>query len=211
MAPVKAGHVRLVAVNDDLQVEVRLDDQAPKMTGGYGGLARVERRYRLPIVEWTGNDVYAMSIGLLFDGWLDRRPVDDDINVLEQMARAPGGESEPPIVRAIGPLPRSQRVRWRIEQIDFGDPVIWQGRRRLRQQATVTLIQHEADERLRRLKRPKPRTVRVQQGGQSAEWVAHNHLGSGKRWKEIKRLNPKKVKGPKQKIKGGTVLRIPPR
>jgi hypothetical protein len=100
-------------------------------------------------------------------------------------------------------------VKWRIESLEFGDS-LWSGNRRLRQQVTVTLVQHEADERLQRLKPPKARTYRVPAGGRSAASIAEDRLGSEKRWKDIDKLNPKKVKGPKQKIRAGTVLRLPP-
>jgi hypothetical protein len=202
------GHVLLESVDGALSVEVRMDDQPPKMTGGYGGLERIERRYRLPIVEWARGEAYAMTFGLLFDGYRDRRPVDADVNVLEQMARAPGGEGEPPIITADGPLPRSKRVKWRIEQLEFGDS-IWTGRSRLRQQVTVTLVQHEADERLAKLKRPKAQTRRytVPKGGRTLQRIAQEKLGDDKRWREIRKLNPKKAKA--KKVPGGTVLRLP--
>jgi hypothetical protein len=206
---VKSGHVRFASIDGDLAVEVMLDEQPPTMVGGYGGLQRIERRYDIPIIEWVGNDAYAMSIAVVFDGYRDRRPVDAEINALEQMARAPGARREPPIITANGPLPRSKRVKWRIESLEFGDS-LWSGNRRLRQQVTVTLVQHEADERLQRLKPPKARTYRVPAGGRSAASIAEDRLGSEKRWKDIDKLNPKKVKGPKQKIRAGTVLRLPP-
>jgi nucleoid-associated protein YgaU len=206
---VKSGHVRFASIDGDLAVEVMLDEQPPTMVGGYGGLQRVERRYDIPIIEWVGNDAYAMSIAVVFDGYRDRRPIDAEVNALEQMARAPGARREPPTITANGPLPRSRRVKWRIENLEFGDS-LWSGRSRLRQQVTVTLVQHETDERLARLKRPKSKTrnYRVPKGGLSLQRIAQRQLGDDKRWKEIRELNPKKTRTPK-KIPGGTVLRLP--
>jgi hypothetical protein len=209
--PPPAGHVRLYTADGDLSVTARLDDEPPKMTAGYGGWERLERRYRLPILEWQRGDLYGMSVGLKLDGFRDDRSVEREIAIVEQMARTPGGEDPPPILYADGPLPRSKRVRWVIESLEWGESS-WKGQVRVRQQVSVLLAQFEEDEKLRMFRPKRGAAVNwytVKEGGQSLERIAADRLKSAKRWREIRDLNPWATHMHPKKIPGGTKLRMP--
>jgi hypothetical protein len=205
------GRVRLYTSDGELTMTARLDEQPPKMTAGYGGWERLDRRYKLPILEWQKGDLYGMSFGLLFDGHQAGRSIEDRVALLEQMARTPGGEDPPTVIHADGPLPRSARVTWVIESLEWGESM-WVGQVRTRQQVTVMLAQFEDDEKLRLLRKPKRKKHRaytVKQGGQTLERIAADKLGSAKKWKAIRDLNPRKTRMHPKKIPGGTELKLP--
>jgi hypothetical protein len=205
-----AGHVRLYAEDGSATLIAELDEQIPKITDGYGGFEDTQVPKRKALSDWVGSNPYRMTFGLMLDGWASNTSVEPLIAQLERLARDPGGDRPPPILRAEGPLPRSTNVRWHVESLEWGDVSLRRrgDQVRVRQQVTVGLVQHSDDDRIRLLRKPQGRVQKryLWRKGDKLTKIAYWWLGSSKRWREIAKLNH--VSDSRQ-IKPGTWIKLP--
>lgn len=136
-------------------VVVLLDETPANVTGGYGGWVVVSRMRRVGLTQWQGKDPLRMSIPILFDGMRDRSGVELDISRLSRMALPPKAGGEPPTVRVSGSaVPSPGPTVWVIESIQWGTAKVIYGltsvgvSARLRQDAVVSLLEYQADDRV---------------------------------------------------------------
>ena len=160
-----------------------LGPEGARMTEGGGGWDVVPVRRSVGITEWAGRPNYAMSLDLLFDGWMQHpirpslpasfigrpwlppgRPeyspgvglwLEGAIKNLEALS-VPGRDmTTPPSLRIYGAIAHPD-VRWVIQNLEWGDSIrdIVTGRR-MRQQVTVSLIEYHQPTELQKLPRGK--------------------------------------------------------
>lgn len=157
------GRVKFSAVEINKSFICWLGNDGTKPTGGYGGWDIVNRPRRLSLTQWNGRDPISMEVHLLFDGYANNDPIEDDCKKLEDMAFN-NGFDPPPIVNITGDTVQHQGLDWVITNITWGDKI---NRRldgqRLRQEATVSIIRYVATDKVQltaaqraRFKTPKP-------------------------------------------------------
>lgn len=225
----RVGFIIFASWDPPYEVECLLGDGAGNPIGGFGGWAKVKRDRRRSLTEWQGNDPLEIAIPILFDNWAEGTSVENEIKQLEKLAGLGNDDTdgpEPPLIvfNTGGVISHdyhdSKDHEWVISEIDFGDCVKNQFGNRVRQIATVTVLQYIDDDVLSRLspskKRKKQKKGKIKKGtersgarqktfivkftGQSLVAIAKDELGDGKRWHEIAKLNG--IRDPKGTAKG---------
>lgn len=125
---------------------------APKIDSGFAKYSVIDRPKKTGSVQYEGLDPIRMSLPVLFDGWIQRTPVEDDIQNMIRMQREVTGsnqDSQPPDVRVnqgtAGGIPIKDTI-WKIESIDWGDVQIWDFQTRgvlvrFRQDAVIHMLE----------------------------------------------------------------------
>jgi len=127
------------------RIAAHCTEQAPTLTGGFGGWERIARPRRVALTDWQGVEPFTMTISLRFDGWAAQQSIEPALTALLDMAVDRGSRSGPPTVYAAGSLPL-RGVGWVIDSLEFGDS-LWSPRRvRLRQDVTITLLERVASD-----------------------------------------------------------------
>lgn len=207
-------YVTLEAKNPDIKVTALLGKEAPTVTEGYGGWEVVPRPKSPPVTLWKGGNAFRMRLPLLLDGWIAGKSVEQQRENLEQLGREAHGGNAPPVVNVHipGGVPRSSRVDWVIEDIDWQEEL----RRdsdglRVRIWAMVTLLEYIDPDNITILKRSrntKKYTIYVTKTGDTLKKIATKKLKKASRWREIAKLNH--LRDPNKVIKKGTKIKIPP-
>lgn len=130
----------------------------PDVSSGYGGWEEVERPRRTTVTTWKSQPARRMALSVLIDNWLDStaggpHSVESAIRQLERLALPrPGGQ--PPVVRvsAAGGVipPFYEALGWVIDAISWGDGLANADWNRVRQAATVTLLEYVSDDLLQK-------------------------------------------------------------
>jgi hypothetical protein len=218
------GQIEFVSNPPRLHLVAWLGQEPPTVTGGYGGWEKIARPRRLAITRWSGREPYQMSVPIVIDGFAENESIEVEISRLERMALPhpnPGGE--PPLIKINGPVPHDDLI-WVIDSILWASS--WRRRRdghRIRQEATVNLIDYVAEDVLGKKNaaaRARERAVRgeaknvagyrtyVVKKGDTLPRIAAKQLGDANRWREIARIN--NIRDPYH-LKVGTRLKIPAR
>jgi len=182
---------------------------------GYGGWTVIGRNRRRGLTEWTGNNPLAIEIQFVMDDWKNQLSVEPEMNRLERMAGV-GLDDEPPIVHwdanSMHDYREASHVDWVIESLEW-DTIFSRNDdgETSRASGTITLRQHIGDEFLstfhKHRKKSRHSTHKVKKG-ESLMDIAKKELGNANRWPEITRLNPGKVRDPRNP-KDGLVLQMP--
>src|SRR5436190_7451711 len=118
----------------------------PKITDGFSGWEIIERPHRVGLTNYKGRNPFSMQINLMLDGYVNRISQEHDLRKLTWMALPPQGERIPSPVIVMGSLPFPSGGLWVIQNIDYGDNVIWEEIQgvssRLRQDLTLTIMQY---------------------------------------------------------------------
>jgi len=187
----------------------------PKLTDGFGGWEVQDRPKLVGATLWKGKSPLAMDIPVIFDGWVDLEPVEDDITRITHMAWPPKPHAEPPKVKVGGGTP-GDTYTWVISDITWGDEQIWAWYRgsmvRYRQDAVIKLLQHVD---IAKVKAMRPMVAgagathvkfyRVKKGDTLPK-IAVKVYGDRSKWKNIAKAN--KIRDG-QKLVVGRQLRIP--
>jgi LysM repeat protein len=191
-------------------VTMRRGDGAPKMTAGGGGWETVDRPRRTGFTEWVGGAPYEMDIPVLFDGWASGRSQEAAISMLNQMKMSPGPWLPPPTVKITGLVP-VKGATWVIQNIEWGDSVIWQtdgdGGYRVRQDAVVQLLQFIAEDRLTIRKQSPPIKLHIVRKGETLAGISKREYGSTKYVAMLKKAN--NIRDPNH-LKQKSTVKLPP-
>jgi LysM domain len=209
---VRRGIVRLHCLNPPLAMEVRLGQDLPQLTGGFGGWETTQRPRAVGMTTWQGVPPFELSVQILLGGahLLNEAPSQEDrIRNLINVAR--GTRDHVPGIVYIDGIPGLPADRWVISGIEWGDAVRNRQMERIRQMATITFLEYQPPEyetlRKGSLAKAKPRTVRytVKKGDTPAK-IAKHRRGD---WKDIREVNRKGViKKANQQPRKGTPFHV---
>lgn len=146
-SPPPIGYVTITCDDPALSLKVRLGPDRPDVSAGYGGWNEVARPRRSTVTSWTGQPARRMALSILFSDFRRSRSIEDDIRSLERMA-LPRAGGQPPTVKLAargGHIPY-QRLRWVIDGLEWGDAIMNASGNRVRQAATLTLLQYVSDD-----------------------------------------------------------------
>lgn len=125
-----------------LQLRLIGDDQ---LSGGVGGWADLPRPRRRAGIEWTGTPAFTYVLPLQLDGitpYTDLE-VESHCTQLLDWGQPSPSSTEPAVLTVTGPLKAPATVRWVLENIEWG-PCLRNGKgRRVQQNVTLTLKQHQ--------------------------------------------------------------------
>ena len=141
------GRVAFATAQPRLLVVCKLGAESATPGGGVGGWQSLELPGRADGIEWGSTPGRTLSIPILLDGLAERRSVEQEIEMLYLMGRPPVGAprgATPPVVRVGGMVPGTER-EWVIANIDEGAE-LWDGRVRIRINATVSLLEYAPPE-----------------------------------------------------------------
>jgi hypothetical protein len=141
------GFVTLICSSPEVTLKLRLSEERPTVTAGYGGWEEVERPRRVGVVTWKGSPVRRLTLGVIFYHPNNGTLVENEISRLESLARPREGGTPPSIrIDAPGRHVPLQAVTWVIDAIDWGDADMNPGGNRTKQHATVSLIEYLSDQ-----------------------------------------------------------------
>lgn len=178
----------------------------------------ITRPQRVGLINFAGYTPLTLEIPVLFDNLNTNKTIEPQLKSLSSMARV-AGES-PPVVKVSAPNVTGQLVpysgtKWVINAIAWGDAVRNSTGNRVRQAATVTLLQYIADPRLKELsvakrlkdnKTKKPHTSHVVKQGETLLTISQMEYGTTDRWRDIATAND--IYDPRR-LKVGKRLKLP--
>jgi len=145
--PPPVGWITIRCQDPPTLLTVRLGEDRPDVSAGYGGWDEIERPRRVSIVTWTGSPVRRMSVALLFDNWSAGTSIEGDLARLDALARPRIGGAPPTVTldAAGGHLPY-KGLTWAIDGIEWGDALMNIHGNRTRQAVTLTLVEFVSDQ-----------------------------------------------------------------
>lgn len=204
------GHVRLTCEHPATDLLLLLGADAPKITAGTGGWEVTGRPRQVGMTTWAGVEPFQLTLAVMLDGLRANRSVEKTLRKLVAVAR--GDDDGPPGVLALeGIAQPSHEVRWVVEAVEFGDPILSVHGNRLRQPLTLTLREYVDPSYLPIRKhalegaKGKTKVVRSLKGDTPAKLARRHHVA----WTDLRRLNAKLVRKANQALKVGTKLRCP--
>jgi hypothetical protein len=145
--PPPVGWITIRCQSPPTLLTVRLGEDRPDVSAGYGGWDEIERPRRVSIVTWTGSPVRRMSVALLFDNWAEGTSIEADLARLDALARPRIGGAPPTVTldAAGGHLPY-KGLTWAIDGIEWGDALMNGHGNRTRQAVTLSLVEYVSDQ-----------------------------------------------------------------
>jgi hypothetical protein len=207
--------IRIVSNVPSIIVEMLLDSDGARITGGYGGWDTIARPRRQALTDWIGRGPFTMTVSAILDGHMDGTRVEGQCHSLERLALPhpnPGGQ--PPVVRLAGAAVPHNDLEYVIENIEWGDTMRDNSGNRTRQHVVVNFLRYVAVDKIQftaaakiRAKTPKVgKTITTKKGDTLAK-IAARELGDSTRVNEIRQLNP----GIRDPNKVPPTVKIPPR
>jgi LysM repeat protein len=184
---------------------VKRGHDAPSFVSGGARWNVVNRPSQMSFTTYEGSDPRRMDVPILFDGLTSDESTDysveDHVGILNHFRFPPEGDplAPPPLVIVEGslPVPAQPDIVWVVEDISFGDDVIWhENDYRLRQDAVVHLLQYIDP---KQLKTKPPATVRSYHvaRGDTLRSISKDQYGTAQYWRLIQKANnirdPKKL------------------
>jgi hypothetical protein len=210
--PVAPGYVRLTCGDPAFALVTLLGEEAPQLSGGFGGWNVIGRPRDVGMTVWDGVEPYQLTLPLMLDAFADNRSQEGIIRRLTAVAR--GDRESPPGVLTVEGLPSLSPPsrHWVIESMEFGDAI----RRvsdmhRTRQQLTLALREYVRPEYLSRRKTTsktssKSIIVIAQKGDTAAKIAKRRRLKS---WTLLRNLNRGLILKANQTIPTGTPVLVP--
>ena len=181
--------VRFRCDDPPTDMTVLLGPERPDVSSGYGGWDEVERPRRTTVTTWKGQPARRFALSILIDNWLDAtsggpHSIEDQIRQLERLALPrPGGQPPTITVTAPGGIipPAYEALQWVIDAISWQDALMNQYGNRVRQGATVTLLEYVSDDLLqRRSPAKKQRAKKNRKTGKTRKKGARNKRAASK-------------------------------
>jgi len=130
----------------------------------------------MTVTTWKGQPARRMSLSILMDNWEEGESIEGDIRRLEALALPrPGGQPPTVHVQAPGGIipPAYEARKWVIDAISWGDALINVHGNRVRQAATVTLLEYVSDALVKVSPAKKRRAKKARKTGSGSKKGAH--------------------------------------
>lgn len=210
-----------------------LGDGAPEISDGYGGWQVIDRARNVGLVQWNGRNPLTIKIPIMFDNFADGTSLEPDIRQLEKMAGAEINMKQPPLVliNSMGVVPHdahdATQNDWVISEIEWGDSDRNEWGNRVRQAATVTVMEYTYDDVIGGIgARPSSKSKKKARGknkrrhyvvhgaNETLVSIAHKELKNSHLWRRIRDVNLNKhrkpiYRDPYKVIPMGTILTMP--
>lgn len=112
------------------------------LSGGHGGWEVLDRPGRVAMTAWAGTPGVSWTLPLSLDGFTAGGSVERDVEVLERWG-LPADDGEPPTLNVQAAVGRGKATaRWVIATIEWGDQIRNDAGERVRQDITLTLLEH---------------------------------------------------------------------
>lgn len=193
-------------------------DGPPVVEAGYGEHEIIARRREVGITSYVGRSPLRITLPLLFDRYTERRTVDPEIRVLEQMHGLDPSLAAPPllIVEGFGvphSYSRAAHLRWRFDgQIQWGDDVRYRGEdgHRSYVPATVTILQVVEPERVRDAAGNARVTYTVPASGspRTLRGIAKRYAQDWRKVRALNTSNRRVPRDPDRAIPAGVKVRV---
>lgn len=200
-----------------LIIPALMQDEDPKISGGYAVWEEIQRRERKSLTDFTGTAPYRLPIPLKFDGFANNESIEPNIRAIEHLGRPEGGHGnvQPPTfnVHIPGGVPRKKTFDWVCENIEWGANARRQSDgQHTRQDFIINALEFVDPDTIDIEKRvPELKTwIYKTKDADTLRKIAKHQLGDAKRWAEIKKLNPK-FRDPNNTITTNTSLKMPPK
>jgi hypothetical protein len=207
-----AGFVHLHCLNPPLDLSLRMGQDLPQITGGYGGWETTQRPRAVGMTTWSGVPPFELSLNLMLGkkDLSDSGSQEQKIRQLTDVAR--GTRDHVPGIVYIDGIAGLPADKWVINNIDFGDAIRRrEDMHRIRQMVTITFLEWQPPEyetlRKGALAKARPKTVvyTVKKGDTPAK-IAKHRRGD---WKDIREVNRKGViKKANQQPRKGTPFHV---
>ena len=186
--------------------------------GGVGGWEEVARPRREAALEYSGTPARTLTVPSLLDGFAGGTSVEQRVNRLESFGRRTATTSEPPILRAAGPIPHGSR-KWVIDDLEWGEESRHKNGNRIQQFVVVTLKEYLSSDVIvtstaKKSGAKKARTALVLASDMPAGLprVAQRKLGAASKWPSIAAINKNRkgrvIRDPRD-VYVGQELRLP--
>jgi len=199
---------------------VCLQGRTPPNIAGVGSTWEVVPRPRMQgTTLWRGRDPIQAVFSIMLDGHGERDAshpygYSQESKIRELVIVARGGSEYKPGIIGIDGIPGLYADEWIIESLDFvNDSQIRRpgDMNRTRQEINLTVREWSPPEfkgiRKNALKKDKPAVVRIKtKKGDTPVKIARRYKT---KWTALKKLNPKKIKKPYQKLKAGIWNLVP--
>lgn len=156
-SPPPVGFVALQSDDPPLTVVARLGPERPDVSSGYGGWTEVARPRRTTVTTWTGQPARRLGLSVLIDNWYAGASVEDQIRALERMALPYEGKSPPTVtINAQGGHVPYTDLTWVVDTLTWGDALMNSHGNRVRQAATLELLEYVSDALIQARSRKSP-------------------------------------------------------
>lgn len=193
---------------------------APVVTAGYAGWAKVARPRKKALTEWVGRDPASITLSFIIDNFDEGAGlyVESQCQILDELAGIEKDDPEPPLlILETDPDPlmphgfrRAAHNRWFIESLSWDAANVRYNNagNRVRATGTIVFTQHVQDDRIRvKVKNPKITTYIVKKGDTLRKIAALPQVyGDSKQWKKIAKANG--IRDP-NKLRVGRRIKIP--
>ena len=198
--------------SNGLTVSVMAGNTSATLTDGFGGWEAVERPMRVAMTRYKGKPLFRQDVPILFNGWPEGKNQEVPIATLIRMSQMPGTHTPPPTVKISGPVERED-LTWVIENISWeSDSVIRDmvggASVRMRQGATVHLLQYVDDKVIVTPARPQVATKVVDAKGKTPKQLSQEHYGTPDFWHYF--FQGTQIMSPRKPIPKGTKVIVPP-
>jgi hypothetical protein len=205
------GYITLKS-SRNLELTVLLGDASPVLSDGVSTWETITRPKREAITRYSGLNPLQQTIVVLFDGWANNESQESRINKLVTMG------SQEHTITLKGDQALRKDLDWVISGIAWDSQnTIWKnigGKLvRVRQSATITLLEFVADKIIKTPAAPKTKKDKVpikkkgQPKGLTVKQIAQVEFGDPDKWRLVISENPILLgDGPRTLVPAGTLL-----
>lgn len=214
MPTVDPRYMVMFTASNGLTLSVMAAETSSALTQGFGGWEEVERPKRVSMTRFKGKPLFKQDVPVLFDGWPDGGNQEVAISKLIRMSQQAGVNAPPPTIRISGPVQRKD-LTWVIENITWDTEnvireMVHGASVRMRQGATVHLMQYVDDKVLVTPAKPKVATKVVDAKGKTPKQLSQEMYGSPDFWQMFQDATGK-IFNPRKPIPKGTKVVVPPK
>jgi hypothetical protein len=191
---------------------VKLGKGAPVVTAGLGGYVEVPRPFGVSLTEWQGVAPFKLDIPVIFNGFIDGRDVQEEVDDLLWFGTSEN-DNPPPTFYADGPIPYAGEHMVFEDTPDWGDSYRNARGHLIYQELTLHLMQYVPPDRIKfskqkgKLPDDVPGTY-TSKKGDTLNKISVKFYGDTSRAVELGKIN--RIRDPRKQIPEGTVIHLLP-